>query len=103
MRGFGRKSSASFSIRFQVEPSFWLRRRSVRRQRRATWSRKAASAGKFVQRVVRAAPWSEPIREPEEVLLVDRVQHRDGRPLDDFVLKGGDRERALPAIRLRYC
>ena len=62
----------------------------------------ADSDDQSVQRVVRAAPWSEPIREPEEVFLVDRVQHRDGRPLDNFVLKGGNRERALPAIRLRY-
>jgi hypothetical protein len=51
---------------------------------------------------VLAAFRSEPIREPEEVFLVDRVQHCDGRPLDDFVLKGGDRKRALAAIRLRY-
>src|SRR4051794_21500993 len=49
-----------------------------------------------------AALWSESVREPEEVFLVDRVQHRDGRPLDDFVLKSGNRERALLAIRLRY-
>ena len=45
---------------------------------------------------------SESIRKPEEVFLVDRIQHRDGRPLDDFVLKSGNRERALLAIRLRY-
>ena len=31
------------------------------------------------------------IREPKEFLLVDHVQHRDGRPLDDLVLKGGYR------------
>jgi hypothetical protein len=42
------------------------------------------------------------VREPEEVFLVDRVQHRDGRPLNNFVLKGGYRERALLTIRLRY-
>src|SRR5713226_8639222 len=51
---------------------------------------------------MRAASGPEPIREPEEVFLVDRVQHRSRRPLDDLVLKGGDRERALPAIRLGY-
>jgi type I restriction enzyme S subunit len=31
---------------------------------------------------VRIAPGSEPVREPEEVFLVDRVQHRDCCPLD---------------------
>ena len=55
-----------------------------------------------VERIMRAASWSESIREPEEVFLVDRVQHRDGRPLNNFVLKGGYRERALLTIRLRY-
>jgi len=43
-----------------------------------------------VERVVRAAPRSKPIRYAEEVLLVDRVQQR------------GDRERALPSVRLGY-
>ncbi|WP_370882025.1 hypothetical protein [Labrys wisconsinensis] len=47
-----------------------------------------------------AGPGPESIREPEEVFLVDRVQHRSRRPLDDLVLQGGDRQRTLPAIRL---
>src|SRR6266516_4877113 len=47
-------------------------------------------------------PRPEPVRDSEEVLLVDRVQQRDHRPLDDLVLQGRDRERALPAVRLRY-
>jgi hypothetical protein len=51
---------------------------------------------------MRAPPGSESIREPEEVFLVDRVEQRDRRPLDDFVLQGRDREWALPAIRLGY-
>src|SRR6267143_4818840 len=51
-----------------------------------------------IQRIVRAAPGSESVREPEEVLLVDRVEHRNSRPLDDLVLQGGNRERALPAV-----
>ncbi len=55
-----------------------------------------------IQRVVLAAPRPEPIREPEEVLLVDRVQHLDERPLDDLILQRRNAERALPAIRLRY-
>src|ERR1700745_2971189 len=44
-----------------------------------------------VQRIVLAALGSKSVREPKELLLVDRVQHRDGRPLDDLVLKGGYR------------
>src|SRR3974390_522015 len=55
-----------------------------------------------IQRIVRAAPRPEPIRDPEEILLVDRVQQRDHRPLDDLVLQGGDRERTLSAVRLGY-
>ena len=55
-----------------------------------------------VQRIMRAPPGSESIREPEEVFLVDRVEQRDRRPLDDFVLQSRDREWALPAIRLGY-
>src|SRR5208282_4885220 len=55
-----------------------------------------------VKRIMRATSWPEPVREPEEVFLVDRVQHRDRRPLDDFVFESSDRERALPAVRLRY-
>src|SRR5688572_13941175 len=51
---------------------------------------------------MRAAPWSEPVTEPEEIFLVDRVQQRDHRPLDDLVLQRGDREWALSSVRLRY-
>jgi hypothetical protein len=29
----------------------------------------------------------EPVAEPEEICLVDGVQHSSGRSLDDFVLK----------------
>ena len=55
-----------------------------------------------IQRVVRAASGSESIREPEEVFLVDRVEHRNSRPLDDLVLQGCNCERALPTVRLGY-
>ena len=55
-----------------------------------------------IQRVVRAVPGSETVREPEEVFLLDPVEHRNSRPLDDLVLQGGNRERALPAVRLGY-
>ena len=44
-----------------------------------------------VQRIVLASPGSKSIREPEEFLLIDRVQHRYRRPLDDLVLEGGYR------------
>jgi hypothetical protein len=60
------------------------------------------SDAKRIQRVVRAAPRPEPVRDAEEVLLIDHVQQRDHRPLDNLVLQRGDRERALPSIRLGY-
>ena len=40
--------------------------------------------------------------EPEGIYLVDRAQHHRDRALDNLVLDCGDRERALPAVRLRY-
>src|SRR6185437_8000541 len=49
---------------------------------------------------MRAAPGPEPVREPEEVFLVDRVEHLSRRPLHDLVLKGGNRQRTPPAVRL---
>ena len=51
---------------------------------------------------MRAAPRPEPVREPEEVFLVDRVQQCGYRPSDDLVFQGSTRERALSAIRLGY-
>src|SRR5215216_6738911 len=51
---------------------------------------------------MRRAPGPEPVREPEEVLFVDRVQHLDHRPLKDLVLKRSDPERPQPPVRLRY-
>src|SRR5215218_1163186 len=53
-----------------------------------------------IERVVRPAPGPEAIREPEEVLLVDRVQHRRRGPLDDLVLQRRNGQRALAAVRL---
>src|SRR6202011_1275002 len=55
-----------------------------------------------IHRIVRAASRPEPIREPEEIFLVDRAQHRSRGPLDDLVLKGGDRDPARHPIRLGY-
>src|ERR1700737_2480851 len=39
-----------------------------------------------VQCIMRTASGPEPVREPEEIFLVDRVQHLDHRTLDDLVL-----------------
>src|SRR6516165_2677409 len=44
----------------------------------------------------------EPVRKSEEIFLVDRVQHRGGRSLDDFVFQSTHRNRPLPAIGLWY-
>jgi len=54
-----------------------------------------------IQRIVLAAARAESIAEPEEFLLVDRIQQRSGGPLDNLVLKGRDCQRALPPIGLR--
>ena len=54
-----------------------------------------------VQRVVLAAPGPEPVREAQEVLLVDRVEDRHDRLLDDLVLQGRDAQRSLSPVRLR--
>jgi hypothetical protein len=54
-----------------------------------------------IQRIVLAAFRSEPIRETEEVFLVDRAQHRSRGSLDDFVFEGHNRERTLAPVFLR--
>src|SRR5271157_6497476 len=48
-----------------------------------------------------AASGTKAVTEPEEVLLVDRVQHLDERTLDDLVLQRGDAERTPPPVGLR--
>src|SRR2546425_935276 len=53
-----------------------------------------------IQRVVRVAPRPEPVREAEEVRLVDRVQHVDRRALDELVFQRGDAQRPLPPVGL---
>lgn len=45
--------------------------------------------------------WSEAVAESEELFLVDLIQQRSRCPLDDLVLKGRNRKRALSSIRLR--
>ena len=51
---------------------------------------------------MRTTPRPEPVRETEEVLLIDRVQHLDNRPLQDLVLQRSDPERPKPPVCLRY-
>src|SRR5215510_3079218 len=54
-----------------------------------------------VQRVKLAPPWSEPVRETEQVHLVDGVEHLDDGSLDDFVLQACDAQGSLSPVRLR--
>jgi hypothetical protein len=57
--------------------------------------------GERIQRIVLAAPGTEPIAEPQELRCIDRGENGHHRHLDDLVLQGGDAERPLPAIGLR--
>src|SRR6266545_1673579 len=54
-----------------------------------------------IERPMRAAPRPEPVREPEKVDLIDRVQDPDDRALDQLVLQRGNAERPLPPVGLR--
>src|SRR6266404_5967977 len=56
------------------------------------------SGDECIQRIVLAALGPEPVREAEEVFLVDRIQHRACRLLDDLVFECGNCERALLTI-----
>jgi hypothetical protein len=51
-----------------------------------------------IQRIVLAAFRLETIAEPEEVFLVNTVQHRQSRLLDDLVFQCSDGERTLFAL-----
>src|SRR5664279_5787552 len=53
-----------------------------------------------VERVMRPPLRPESVREPEEIRLVNLVQHRNHSPLDDLVLQSRDRKRTLPTVRL---
>jgi hypothetical protein len=55
-----------------------------------------------IQRIVLSAFWSESVAEPDELFLVNAVQHLDGRPLDYFVFQGGHRKWALSSVGLWY-
>lgn len=48
-----------------------------------------------IQRIVRASSGSKPIREPKEVFLVDGIEHRDERTLNDLVFQRGNTQRTL--------
>src|SRR5467141_2161004 len=54
-----------------------------------------------IQRLMLAAPWSEPVREAEKIRFVYGVQHLDRRALDDFVFQRCHSERSLPPVGLR--
>src|SRR5258706_780547 len=54
-----------------------------------------------IQRLMLAAPWSEPVRKIEQVRFVDGIQPLDRRTLDDFVFQRRDSERSLPPVGLR--
>src|ERR671918_231214 len=53
-----------------------------------------------IQRMMRAASRPEPVREAEEVSLVDRVHHLNRRALDELVFQRGDAQRPLPPVGL---
>ncbi len=46
-----------------------------------------------------AAPWSEPIREPEEVFFVDCVEHFHHRTLNDLIFQCTDGEFILHLLQ----
>ena len=54
-----------------------------------------------IQRIMLASPRPEPVRETDEVRLVNSVEHLDDGPLDNLVLQRGNAERPLPPVRLR--
>ena len=55
------------------------------------WSRSDSDC-QCIQRLVWAAPWSETIREPQEVRFIDRVQHLDRGTLNNLVFQRGNAE-----------
>ena len=52
--------------------------------------------------IVRPASGPEPVAEPQEVALVDGVEHPGDRLLDNLVLQGGYAERTHPPVTLGY-
>ena len=74
MRGWGSQSSTNFAMRSHVKPSFWLRRRSVRRQRSVTGCRNAESARLFVGTAIVGEVASHDLPQPFP-LFGDRLVH----------------------------
>src|SRR6266852_56414 len=54
-----------------------------------------------IQRLMLAAPWSEPVRKAEKVRFIDSIQHLDRRTLDNLVFQRRHSERSLPPVGLR--
>jgi hypothetical protein len=52
-----------------------------------------------IQRIMLPPFGPKPVREAEEVFLVDGVEHRNGGALDDFVFQCSYSQRALSAVR----
>jgi hypothetical protein len=46
--------------------------------------------GESSQRIMLAAPGAKPIREPQKVFLVNRIEHLHHRTLDDLILQRRD-------------
>src|SRR5690348_5188180 len=55
-----------------------------------------------IQRIMLAAPRPEPVREPEEVFLIDLVQYGGARSLDVLGRTRRHGGRPLPSVGLRY-
>src|SRR5271169_163749 len=55
-----------------------------------------------VQRLMRAASGTEPIRKALEVDLINLVENRHHSLLNDLVLQRCDAQRTLPSVSLRY-
>src|SRR6266446_9388791 len=74
-------------------------RRSMRRPAHALLGE---SDRERIQRIMLATPRSEPVREPEELFLIDRVQDFHHRLLDYLIFQRGDAERTHFPVGLRY-
>jgi hypothetical protein len=55
-----------------------------------------------IQRVVLATPWPKTAAEPEKTFLMNTLQHRQCRLLDDLILPCDGRQRALFTVALGY-
>jgi hypothetical protein len=60
------------------------------------------SNGQCIEGIMLPPLGSESIRESQEILLVDRIEYRHERTLNDFILQRRDTERTLPSIRFGY-